>query len=153
HAGEASSDGAASHGDGDGQGKRRRRRGRRGGRRRRRGHGEAGEFAPHQAAHSDAEPHQHDFHEETEPAEPFTAPEHPPEQPRVEAVSDWTPPAEIPVAVREHEPPAAAAVETAPPAAEPEQSPAGAVNVPPPIAVSERPAKPRRGWWGRLTQG
>jgi len=61
--------------------------------------------------------------------------------------------------VREPEPPApsVAAAEAAPPAppppAEPEQTAAGAVNVPPPITVSERPAKPRRGWWGRLTQG
>ena len=29
----------------------------------------------------------------------------------------------------------------------------GAVNVPPPVTVTERPANPKRGWWHRLTQG
>src|SRR5204862_1301232 len=28
----------------------------------------------------------------------------------------------------------------------------GAVNVPPPVTVTERPANPKRGWWHRLTQ-
>ncbi|HTS90764.1 MAG TPA: ribonuclease E/G [Stellaceae bacterium] len=159
HPGEAAPDANASHGDGDAQGRRRRRRGRRGGRRRRRGHGEAGEYAPHQAGHPESEFHPQDFHEEHEPEAPFTAAEHPTEAPRAHEAHAWTPAPEVPMAVREPEPPApaVAAAEVAPPAppppAEPEQTAAGAVNVPPPITVSERPAKPRRGWWGRLTQG
>ena len=156
----------APQGEGDGQGRRRRRRGRRGGRRRRRGggHGEAGEISghpitalPEEELHardlaSDIEPHRHDLDRELAPSEP-----------RAEEMPPWTPAAATPVEVSEVAPPReepAAALQPQPPqprpsAVEPaaEQQPAGAVNVPPPITVSERPAKPRRGWWGRLTQG
>lgn len=160
--GEQPAEAGAPLGEGDGQGRRRRRRGRRGGRRRRRGaHGEAGEFAaPPMTAPGEEDFHPHDFRAETERGEPGEAPEHPPEETRAEPVPAWAPVAEAPVAEPHPAPAVPTAAEAAPapppsaaPAAEAEQAPAGAVNVPQPITISERPAKPRRGWWGRLTQG
>ena len=100
---------------------------------------------------SDVEPHGHDLDRGPAPQEP-RAVEAPPWAPAAEApvapvqVSEVVPTREAPVARSQAEP-------SAPEPAAAEQPPAGAVNVPPPITVSERPAKPRRGWWGRLTQG
>ncbi|HVM81642.1 MAG TPA: ribonuclease E/G [Stellaceae bacterium] len=152
---EAGFEGGAPHGEGDGQGRRRRRRGRRGGRRRRRGgHEEGGEFAaPPVTAPGEEAPHPHEVYPEAGPSESGISPEHPPEEVRAEPALVSAPAAEAPIAepAALETPPAPPA--SPPPAAEAEQAPAGAVNVPPPITVSERPAKPRRGWWGRLTQG
>jgi hypothetical protein len=98
-------------------------------------------------------PHPHEVYPEAGPSESGISPEHPPEEVRAEPALASVPAAKAPIAE-----PAALEIPPAPPASPPpateaEQAPAGAVNVPPPITVSERPAKPRRGWWGRLTQG
>jgi len=149
---------AASREAGDGQ-RKRRRRGRRGGRRRRRGNGD-GLREP--AATESGGPDAADEHEQAGSAERTWTPE---------AERSWS---ERPEAVesqasagvrqdpepersREPEPPRARAPERPP---EPEQraeekpaepAPGGAVNVPPPVTVTERPANPKRGWWHRLT--
>jgi ribonuclease E len=162
---EGEHEGGGPHGEGDGQGRRRRRRGRRGGRRRRRvgGHGEAGEIGGHPSSELPAEGlHAHDFAPEVEPHGHDLDRGLAPSEPHAEEMPPWTPAAEAPaapvevseVAPRREEP--AAAPQPQPEAPEPtaaEQPASGAVNVSPPITVSERPAKPRRGWWGRLTQG
>jgi ribonuclease E len=148
--------------NGDGQQRKRRRRGRRGGRRRRRG-GPDGFREPAAA-------------EGAEPASPYEPePERAPEtawtrEPEREA--GWTREPETPrwpehdaggaeagSSARRHEPEPQPRREPEPreherAAAEKpaEPAPAGGVNVPPPVTVTERPANPKRGWWHRLTQ-
>ncbi|HUK11096.1 MAG TPA: Rne/Rng family ribonuclease [Stellaceae bacterium] len=141
----------------------RRRRGRRGGRRRRRGHGEGGQVEGRQYPRPGVE-EEAGHAPVAESADRFSPPH---EQP-------WLPPEETPTAAAmvgesvQAEATVAAPPEpiSAPP--EPRKAPAaergeaapaepkgdgGAVNVPPPVTVTERPANPKRGWWHRLTQG
>jgi ribonuclease E len=142
---------------GDGQ-RRRRRRGRRGGRRRRRGSGGEGfrePIAAENGAPETAREHQPERHRQPEASwapepevrpwsespEPAAAPER--AAPRPEPESPALPEAEP---SRASEPVRAAEEKPAEPA------PAGAVNVSPPVTVTERPANPKRGWWHRLTQ-
>ena len=154
----------AAHENGDQQ-RKRRRRGRRGGRRRRRGGSES--FREPIAAEG-AEPmsgYQGEPEREAERApetrwspEPETRawnvePEtrHWPEasEPRHDGGSD------APHREAEPEPPQPAPEPEPQRAAEEkpaEPAPAGAVNVPPPVTVTERPVNPKRGWWHRLTQ-
>jgi ribonuclease E len=150
----------AAHENGDQQ-RKRRRRGRRGGRRRRRG-GSEGFREP--IAAEGAEPmsgYQGEPEREAEraPEPPWSAepetrvwnaePEMRPwpeaSEPRHDGGSDA--PHREPEPVPPQPEPQRAAEEK--PA---EPTPAGAVNVPPPVTVTERPANPKRGWWHRLTQ-
>jgi ribonuclease E len=135
---------------GDEQQRKRLRRGRLGGRRRRRGGNDgfreplaaeggepAGEHEPERAPESvwAPEPEAGSWSERPEPAaQPeASAPRHEPEA-QVQA-----------------EPGTSAAPQPEPAAAEKSEA-GGAVNMPPPVTVTERPANPKRGWWHRLTQ-
>jgi ribonuclease E len=157
----AEAEGAAG-GDGNGSQKRRRR-GRRGGRRRRRGHGEGG----YGEARSFAEPRageQSGYRYIDEPAESFAPQPQEPwthgAEPDANAVSSeprearaaFASPEGAPIAPISQEP-AAPALTPSELAAEEPKGDGGAVNVPPPITVTERPTNPKRGWWHRLTQG
>jgi len=143
--------------NGDGQQRKRRRRGRRGGRRRRRGGGPEGFREPISA--EGAEPgsgyeNENENENERAPAPSWA------HEPGSRPWSDGAGPAEdADASGRRPEPepepaPTAAAPEHERAAAETpaEPAPASAVNVPPPVAVTERPANPKRGWWHRLTQ-
>ena len=141
------------HDAGDGQQRKRRRRGRRGGRRRRRGNGDG--FRESVAAEGAEAAGEHDpEHEHTTeaawPPEPETRPwsESPEPAAEPEASASGGEPAHQPLP----EPSPAPEPERAGAEKPAESPPAGAVNVPPPVTVTERPANPKRGWWHRLTQ-
>ena len=143
--------------NGDGQQRKRRRRGRRGGRRRRRGGGDG--FREPMAPEG-SEPHPSYERESERVPEAAWAPE-PEARPWSESPAhpldaEASPPRSEPEPQTRSEPapePASASEPEHAAAEKPaESAPAGAVNVPPPVTVTERPANPKRGWWHRLTQ-
>ena len=139
---------------GDGQQRKRRRRGRRGGRRRRRGGGSEGFREP--IAADGAGPGPGDELERDHAPDAAWSPETEPRSWSDHPGTGLDPEADVPLTARE---PQALPQPDPPPAPgsavaekSPEPAPSGAVNVPPPVTVTERPANPKRGWWHRLTQ-
>ncbi len=146
--------------DGDGHQRKRRRRGRRGGRRRRRGsdgfRDQAGAEGPDTEMGQDMAP-EPSWRREPEAREPETrAPEArrwTESVPAVHAAEPTAPqPEPEPIPAPEPERAAPEPIAVAPVEKPAEPAPSGAVNVPQPVTVTERPANPKRGWWHRLTQ-